>query len=453
MINKKIQNFSLIQIFLVISYSICWFSISTSFYDVHSFFGKKNTNLNELINFLRQSLNLIIFPVLIIFFFKKIKNIKFKNELLFISALAYFFFQIPGLLFTENSLSNVIYIISALNILFIFFITNIYFDKKKYLIFFYISLLMLFLITILNYKTFVNFFYSESSSSLYTFFNSSETFFGKQSPRSTGSSRTLLLLMLITFLVFNKFFEKNKFLKNIIYVFISTFILLFQSRTTIVLLITFILINYIYEKNFSIKETLKYLIIYILMPIIFLYSILIFKHLIHSKDIFKNLNNQNLNNQNLNNQNLKESFFEITDNFQRPIDPNTYSSGRLNDWKKILSKIDGSIIYGYGAQGDRFLINQTASNGIIYSISSSGILGTIPFIFFSILSIWITLNKFFVIIKSKTVITHFSLIVVILILLRSILESSYAVFSIDLIVIYTFLNYLDKFSFKNDDGK
>ena len=36
--------------------------------------------------------------------------------------------------------------------------------------------------------------------------------------------------------------------------------------------------------------------------------------------------------------------------------------------------------------------------------------------------------------------------------LRSILESSYAVFSIDLIVIYTFLNYLDKFSLKNNDG-
>ena len=96
MINKKIQNFSLIEIFLVISYSICWFSISTSFYDVNNFFVKKNTNLNELINFLRQSLNLLIFPVLILFFFKKIKNINFKNELFFISALAYFFFQIEG---------------------------------------------------------------------------------------------------------------------------------------------------------------------------------------------------------------------------------------------------------------------------------------------------------------------------------------------------------------------
>ena len=38
---------------------------------------------------------------------------------------------------------------------------------------------MLLLITTLNYKTFVNFFYGESSSTLYTFF-SSETFLGKK---------------------------------------------------------------------------------------------------------------------------------------------------------------------------------------------------------------------------------------------------------------------------------
>ena len=119
MINKKIQNFSFIKIFLIVSYSICWFSISTSFYDINNFIEKKNVNLNELINFLRQSLNLIIFPILIIFFLKNLKSINLKNKLLFISALAYFLFQIPGLLFTENSFANIIYIISALNILFI----------------------------------------------------------------------------------------------------------------------------------------------------------------------------------------------------------------------------------------------------------------------------------------------------------------------------------------------
>ena len=442
MINKKILNFSYIEIFLILSYSICWFSISTSFYDIVYFVKKEDTNLNTIINFLRQFLNLIIFPILVITFLKKFRHINFKNELLFISALLYFLFQIPGLLFTDNSFANIIYIVSALNILFIFVLVNIYFDEKKYLIFFYVTILMLTLITVLNYKTFVNFFYSESSYTLYTFFNSSETFFGKQSPRSTGSSRTLLLLMIITFLVFNKVLKKSNFLKMTIYFSISTFILLFQSRTTIVLLITFILMNYIYEKNFSIRETLKYLITYILMPLIFLYSLLIFKQLIHNKGILDNFYQQN----------ISTSLSEITTNFQRPIDPQTYSSGRINDWKEILSKIDKSIVYGYGAQGDRFLINQTASNGIIYSISSSGILGTISIIFFSIFSICIVSKKLFENYKSRISIVNYSSIIVILILLRSLLESSYAVFSIDLIVIYTFANYLNKFYSKNNNA-
>jgi len=442
MINKKILNFSYIQIFLILSYTICWFSISTSFYDIVYFVEKKNTNLNTIINFLRQLLNLIIFPILIIIFLKKCRRINFKNELLFVSALLYFLSQIPGLLFTDNSFTNIIYIISALNILFIFVLTNIYFDEKKYVIFFYVIILMLSLITLLNYKTFVHFVSSESSFTLYTFFNSSETFLGKQSPRSTGSSRTLLLLMIITFLVFNKVLKKSNFLKMTIYFSISTFILLFQSRTTIVLLITFILMNYIYEKNFSIRETLKYLITYILMPLIFLYSLLILKQVIHDKNILNSFFEQSIN----------KSISQVTDNFQRPIDPETYSSGRFNDWKEILSKINKSIVYGYGAQGDRFLINQTASNGIIYSISSSGILGTISFIFFSIFSIWIVSKKLFENYKSRISIVNYSSIIVILILLRSLLESSYAVFSIDLIVIYTFLNYLNKFYSKNNNG-
>ena len=58
-----------------------------------------------------------------------------------------------------------------------------------------------------------------------------------------------------------------------------------------------------------------------------------------------------------------------------------------------IHMIKKSVIYGYGAQGDRYLINQTASNGIIYSLSSSGILGQY-LSFFSILSVWVVCEYF-----------------------------------------------------------
>ena len=160
MVSKKIFNYTIIEIFLISSYLICWFSISTSLNDLIIFFENQNQKLNELINFLRQSLNLIIHPVLLIIFFNKFKNIQFKNELIFVLACLYFLFQIPGLFLTENSLTNIIFIISSLNILLIFILINIYFDEKRYFVFFIITFLILLLISILNYKAYIYFFFS-----------------------------------------------------------------------------------------------------------------------------------------------------------------------------------------------------------------------------------------------------------------------------------------------------
>ena len=113
---------------------------------------------------------------------------------------------------------NIGYVISSMNILFIFVLANIYFDKKKYIVFFYITLFMLFLIIILNYGTILNFLISESSQVLYLYFDFSENFFGKHGPRSTGSSRTFLLIMIILNLVFYQFLNERLYLKYIIYI-------------------------------------------------------------------------------------------------------------------------------------------------------------------------------------------------------------------------------------------
>ena len=58
----------------------------------------------------------------------------------------------------------------------------------------------------------------------------------------------------------------------------------------------------------------------------------------------------------------------------------------FEDWKQILYKIDGNnVIYGFGAQGDRYLINQSASNAFIYAYASSGIIGLSILILFLIM--------------------------------------------------------------------
>ena len=248
--------------------------------------------------------------------------------------------------------------------------------------------------------------------------------------------------MIISFILFFKLFEKKKIIKIIIYTIISAFILLFQSRTTITLLIIFILINFIFEKKFSVIDVIKYFCLYCLLPIIMLYTILFSKQFLLNNNLIDKISDDG----------MKDTIFVLTDNFKRPIDPETYSSGRFNDWKNIISNIDQSIIYGYGAQGDRFLIDQSASNGILYAISSSGILGTIPFLFFSVFVFYIIFKKFIENFLNDISINYYYPLVVLLLLLRSILESSYAVFGVDFIVIYTFVNYLLKYSLKNNNG-
>ena len=67
----------------------------------------------------------------------------------------------------------------------------------------------------------------------------------------------------------------------------------------------------------------------------------------------------------------------------RSLSPDT-SSGRIEDWTGILKSVSGKgFFFGYGSQGDRYLINQSASNGLIYAYSSSGIFGLIILISFS----------------------------------------------------------------------
>ena len=53
--------------------------------------------------------------------------------------------------------------------------------------------------------------------------------------------------------------------------------------------------------------------------------------------------------------------------------------------ERIINCIFERPIFGFGSQADRYLINQTASNGLLYAINSSGIVGFIFFLLFQLL--------------------------------------------------------------------
>ena len=440
--NGKFYKLLKIEIFLLTSLIISWLSISSSLNDIFYLFSPEKLSIDDALNFLRAILNLIIFPILLIIFFMNLSLISLKRDTLFIFALFYFLMQMPGLFFHNNSIYNVGYIISALNILIIFFLINIHFNKDKYFYVIIISLTMLLIITILNYNTFLNFFREAYGNSLYTFFKSNETFLGKDSPRSTGSSRTLLFILLISNFLFFKFFKKYEIIKNLLIIIILSFILLFQSRTTIALSIIFILFNYFYEKKFSIIDLFKYVSIYLILPILFSFLLVMTKAQYYENKLIKTDSEIIISIDEVN---------EILIKSKRPIDPNTFSSGRVEDWSSIIKKIDQSLIYGFGAQGDRFLIDQSASNSFLYAISSAGVLGLIFFILFIINSIWILIKLFYF--KTKEVGERDFLIAIIIILLlaRSLLESSFSVFSVDFILFYSSISYFSNFQYKKNN--
>ena len=123
-----------------------------------------------------------------------------------------------------------------------------------------------------------------------------------------------------------------------------------------------------------------------------------------------------------------------------------FSSNRLNDWKSILKK-NKSYIYGYGVMGDRYLINQSASNLIIYTYASSGVLGLIIIIYIYLKSIFFSIsnliktNDYYL--KDYKVISSFCLAAL---MGRSILETSFGIFGIDLALFCFFVTII---TFKN----
>ena len=85
--------------------------------------------------------------------------------------------------------------------------------------------------------------------------------------------------------------------------------------------------------------------------------------------------------------------------------------------------------------GDRFLINQSASNLLIYTYASSGLIGII---LISIICLKIFINSISLISKKREILETpyilVSCLIIIFLLLRSTLETSFGVFGIDLLM-------------------
>ena len=126
-----------------------------------------------------------------------------------------------------------------------------------------------------------------------------------------------------------------------------------------------------------------------------------------------------------------------------------YSSGRLELWRQILKLFKDredlkNRFLGFGNSADRFFIKESASNSILYSLISGGLFG----LFFLILFYFYILRLIYYFFKnkekySKDIIILSLIAIIIFIMLRSLVESSFLVFGTDNIVLFMCLLFLN----------
>jgi hypothetical protein len=151
------------------------------------------------------------------------------------------------------------------------------------------------------------------------------------------------------------------------------------------------------------------------------------------------------------NYNLNNNFSNFI--FRDRLINNKSSSGRVDIWKESFKKYDKKKIFGYGPQGDRFLLTKNnysnnSSNALIYSLLSGGYFAFLIFllIYFNILTkIYICIKKFKIFENNVDLEIKLSISFVIFLFLRSFFENSFSLFSLDFLLFICSVAYIDDY--------
>ena len=442
----KLVNKHLIT-FLCLMWIGILINANSHFNHIRGFFNSEIT-LFSLINLIRAS-SIVITVFLIIIL--NLKEIKIKKNLIFTIFYFYIFIQLVSFLLFRNinlEYDQFYFLLNQFLIIFFFHIIislkNIS-DDKLFLInkfFFYILIIFIFTaIVILGKNLYFEFFTNNIKSFYYSYFVSPESIYLDQPvPRITGIAR--LILVLIVFSSTTLLYSKFKISSFVILSFLTSMLLLSESRFSIYCFFILSFFLLIIDKKYSLSKK-----IFSFLLIIFISNFINFS-MIYLKNNFNNILNvsqdvsqdvsQNKKKEWLD-QRKKKSAFE----YESRIIQDFTTSGRLEDWLSIIQYIKQKPIIGYGFQADRYLMNKPVSNSYLYSLVSGGIIGLLLFTLIVSLSLIacfrvIFLNQVFN--KESNIIVKSSILINIMVIIRTIIENSFSVYNFDLILfLLTFL--------------
>lgn len=411
------------------------------------------------------------FPTLLLIIFIILKKLKLFNRLKsqnsIISKLTALFFLI---LLLHSLINNFfapenLYFILYLNIFTYTYILSNYYDNK---IFFKVITYILFIYFIYWFLNIVsNFFYEKISFhnilfNLRTFgphLQNDEYFLGNSNLNSNGTARVISIISLIIF-SYQIFYKKNYI--NYIF-FLSLVFILYSLQSRFAFYSLFFLCSLIIFINNK-KKFKEILIILLIFISPFLIEIA-FKNIISNSnkinnekinitenrfanEIYNTLNNNLIDNLVNNEENKIKPSFYYSENFRKELIEmnlndkhieilsviNKFTTGRLKIWfDYTIYKNQTGYFFGLGIMSDKILFGTSISNALLYAYFTAGILGS--FIYLSICTLLlINFIKYIIYNKSYDLRITFYMLALFL-LLRSIVESGFLLYGLDLVLI------------------
>lgn len=437
---------------LLLSYFLLFGLINIEHYNF-SFKYLISDNFFDKIKFFRS---LIPFFIIAQFVFNKfILKINLKINLIISLLFCYTFFQFIGILFSnENPIFNIFYLLLYFSTLLVFYqIINLKFTQLKYFKFLLILVLLILFLTFFSNNLILFFttefsFYVEYPPVFRSDLNPSlldpslniniennsiyRSVLGEAPPRSSGISRIALIISLFFLVLFDKKKKYNFLIYLLIFYLNFSVFLTFSKINTFSLIFLTLVVIYFSEINSKIKFFRFFIVL--VLPLIFTIFLI-------------NAKNNNL----FPFQNIPTKYVEKKTFEQREIATRSEHlftlTGREIIWRDIINKTKNKWLSGNGPQADRYLIGQSASNLLFYSYSAGGIFSILIFLFlygyFLKRLIWLVYRKKLKSIKNN-LITYSSLLILLYMFMRSIFESSFGVFGIDLIIFLTTFLIFDK---------
>lgn len=461
---------SLFNLTILLILIIYWFTIWSSIGVEHNSILYLGNTILENINFLRINLSLLISLVssfiLLTILLLKIKKFNFFS-IIFLFYL-YFFFQLIGLIYNSDvdfTLGNIFLLLLGVGSANVFLFLKLfeYENYSKILLYLCICFCLMFMMFII---------YSNASklleylafSTFYSVSLPSDRLFDNAYPKTTGLSRMMAVIN-ITLIVFylNLNIKNKKIIGFTTLIFITIFgsiIWGFQSRGTIISYFSALFIVIILFKNNNGLKIIN-LFLFLILPIIVFQSVSeISKNIYLEKNNLKNLEDirfEILEDMEIENNEAYQDYKDKVEKIDKLKQFRGYAnrfmkdkyitSGRLDIWKHALSNYDKKKIFGYGIQGDRYILHgkykgygNNSSNVFLYFLLSGGYFSLI-LVFFILLRIYYLSFKIYYFEKNNAIKNSFifkvCLLFTIFFSVRGLVENSFGLFGVDYLFIIT----------------